>query len=104
MGLLDFLRGPDINKGVEKYKMTEGAVLVDVRTPGEYAGRNIPGSKNVPLKNIRTIEDVAPSKETPLFVYCQSGARASSATKELKRMGYTNVKNIGGIASYKGNL
>ena len=40
MGLLDFLRGPDINKGIEEYKRTEGAALIDVRSPEEYSERN----------------------------------------------------------------
>ncbi len=102
MGLLDLLKAPDINEGVEEYKRTEGAVLVDVRTPEEYAARCIPGSKNVPLQNIKAIETVAPDKDTPLFVHCLSGARSSKATKVLKQMGYTNVNNIGGISAYKG--
>ena len=102
MGLLDLLKGPDINKGVEEYKKTEGAMLIDVRTPSEYAERNILGSKNVPLQNIESIKEVAPEKDTPLFVYCLSGGRSSSATKKLKAMGYTNINNIGGISSYRG--
>lgn len=102
MGLLDLLKGPDINKGVEEYRATEGAVLVDVRTPEEYSKRNIPGSKNVPLQNLSEIEKVAPDKNTPLFVYCLSGGRSSSATKEFKKMGYCNIKNIGGISAYRG--
>ena len=101
MGLLDFLKGPDINKGVEEYRATDGAILVDVRTPEEYANVNIPGSKNVPLQNLSAIEKVAPDKNTPIFVYCLSGGRSSSATKAFKQMGYSNVKNIGGISRYK---
>lgn len=102
MGLLDFLRGPDINKGVEEYKNTAGAVLLDVRTPSEYADGHVPGSKNVPLQNISSIIDVVNDKDTQLFVYCYSGSRSSAATKALKQIGYTNVTNIGGISSYKG--
>ena len=102
MGLLDFLKGPDINAGIEEYKKTEGAMLIDVRTPDEYEGKCVPGSKNVPLQNIEKIVEIAPEKDTPLFVYCLSGGRSSAATKKLKGMGYTNVNNIGGISSYKG--
>ncbi len=101
MGLLDFLMGPDINKGVETYKKTEGAVLLDVRTPEEYQQRNIPGSKNVPLQQISNVEKIVENKDTPLFVYCLSGGRSSAATKALKQMGYSNVNNIGGISAYK---
>jgi len=41
-------------------------------------------------------------KETPLFVYCYSGARSGQAVHVLRRMGYVNVKNIGGIATWTG--
>ena len=43
-------------------------------------------------------------KDTPLFVYCHSGARSSQAVRALTRMGYNNVKNIGGIAAYTGEV
>lgn len=102
MGLLDILRGPDINKGIEEYRATAGAMLIDVRTPEEHVGKSILGSVNVPLYNISSIETIVPDKNTPLFVHCLSGARSSKATKALKQMGYINVKNIGGISSYRG--
>lgn len=38
------------------------------------------------------------------LVYCQSGARSGQATDKIKKMGYTNVKNIGGMNSYKGRV
>ena len=43
-------------------------------------------------------------KDVPLFVYCHSGARSSQAVRLLARMGYTGVKNIGGIAAYTGKV
>ena len=52
MGFFDFLKGPDINQGVKEYNATDGAVLLDVRTPDEYRQGHIPGSKNVPLQSI----------------------------------------------------
>ena len=102
MGLLDFLRGPDINKGIEEYKRTEGAALIDVRSPEEYSERNVPGSINIPLQSIGRIQDIITDKDPPLFVHCYSGSRSSAAVKALKQMGYNNAKNIGGISSYKG--
>ena len=47
---------------------------------------------------------MAPKKDTPLFVYCHSGARSSQAVRLLARMGYTKIKNIGGIAAYTGKV
>lgn len=104
MGMFDFLRGPSIDEGLDEYHETEGAVLLDVRTPQEYAQGRIPGSVNVPLQDLGRIASVAPNKETPLFVYCQSGARSAQAVDLLQRAGYEHVKNIGGIASYTGKV
>jgi rhodanese-related sulfurtransferase len=50
------------------------------------------------------VKSVAAGKDTPLFVYCQSGNRSKQASMILEKMGYTNVKNIGGIAAYKGKV
>ena len=92
MGLFDFLRGPDIDQGVKEYGGTEGAVLLDVRTPQEYREGHIPGSKNVPLQEIGRVSAAAGGKDTPLFVYCHSGARSRQAVDALRRMGYLQVK------------
>ena len=104
MGFLDFLKGADINSGVDEFKATPGALLLDVRTPQEYRSGHIPGSENVPLQVIDGATGRLEAKDTPVFVYCQSGGRSSQAAAALKRMGYSCVKNIGGIASYSGTL
>ncbi len=104
MGLFDFLRGADINQGVEEWKNTKGAVLLDVRTTNEYRQGHIPGSINIPLDQISRVPGTVPQKDTPLFVHCLSGARSGQAVRQLEQMGYTSVKNIGGISSYKGKV
>ena len=68
MGFFDFLRGPDINQGVQQFLNTPGAVLLDVRESGEYAQGRIPGSRNLPLSQINRAEQMVPDKTTPLFV------------------------------------
>ena len=104
MGFFDFLKQPDINKGVREYRNTNGAVLLDVRTPQEYREGHIPGSKNVPLQQLDKINSVADNKNVPLFVYCYSGGRSRQAASMLQHMGYTNVQNIGGITAYQGKV
>ena len=104
MGFFDFMKGPDINQGVKEYSTTDGAVLLDVRTSDEYRQGHIPGSKNVPLQSISKVASMIDNKSTPIFVHCLSGARSSQATDILKQMGYTNVKNIGGISAYAGKV
>lgn len=104
MGFFDFLKQSDINQGVMDCKADLGAVLLDVRTLQEYNEGHIPGSVNVPLQSIDEIISVVENKETPLFVYCRSGARSRQATAILQQMGYVNARNIGGIISYKGEV
>ncbi|MCI7606722.1 MAG: rhodanese-like domain-containing protein [Spirochaetales bacterium] len=104
MGFFDFLKGPDINEGVKEYRETNGAVLIDVRTPEEYREGHIPESMNIPLQSINKVTRIIDDKSTPIFVHCLSGARSRQATNILKQLGYTNVKNIGGISSYKGKI
>lgn len=102
MGLFTLSQAPDFHQGLDKYKNTPGALLLDVRTPDEYAQGRVPGSVNLPLQVFTQIEVVAPDKNTPLFVYCHSGARSSRFAKTMKKLGYTDVTDIGGIIQYKG--
>lgn len=104
MGLFDFMKSHDINEGVKTCAATSGAVLLDVRNPDEYAAGHIPGSVNLPLSEIRSAEDRFPDTDTPLYVYCLSGARSSKAIAALKEMGYTNLTNIGGIRAWRGDI
>lgn len=104
MGFFDLFKQPDINKGVEDCRADAGAVLLDVREVQEYRQGHIPGSKNVSVQELNRIAAVAEDKSAPLYVYCYSGSRSRQAVSILQRMGYTNVKNIGDIASYSGKL
>lgn len=104
MGLFDIFRGPDMHAGLDAMRNTPGAVLVDVRTPAEYGEGRIPGSINVPLQLLEKIYDAVEDKDAPVYVYCRSGARSRQAAQLLGRMGYTNVTNLGGILSYRGEV
>lgn len=74
MGLFDlFARRPALSEGLEQYRNTSGAVLLDVRTPEEYRDGHLPGAKNLPLDRLDTIAEPSGS---PLFVYCRSGRGA----------------------------
>lgn len=100
MGLLSKLfGGSSVNY---KEMMVNGASLIDVRTPGEYAGGHIKGSVNIPLqqleKNISKID-----KSKPVITCCASGMRSGSAKSILKAKGY-EVHNGGGWTSLKSKL
>ena len=104
MGIFDLFRSADIDEGIRQFQKTPGAVLLDVRTPQEYAEGHIPGSKNIPLQELYKVQDVVPDKESSLFVYCYSGARSRQAVAKLRRMGYSLTINIGGISGYRGKV
>ena len=102
MGLFTF--GADINKGVAEFQATAGAVLLDVRNPEEYASGHIPGSISIPLAALPARYSELGALDTPLFVHCLSGGRSGQAVSFLTSVGFTNVKNIGGINAYKGKV
>lgn len=104
MGFLNIFKRTDINAGVELYRQTKDAVLLDVRGSDEYKEGHIPDSMNLDVKRMKDAPLMVKEKQTPLFVYCYSGARSSQAVSALKSMGYTNVTNIGGIAGYHGRI
>ena len=105
MGFFDKLfNKTDINTAVEKCRATPGAFLIDVRTGPEYEAGHIEGAINVPLNSIHFIVNHVRDITAPVYVYCQSGARAGQATSMIREMGYKNVINIGGVNRFKGKL
>lgn len=101
MGLFDVLfRRPDLEEGLERWRETPDAILLDVRTPEEYRAGHVPGAVNLPLD--RLAEGKLPQGR-PIFAYCLSGARSARACAWLKRRGHEAV-NLGGIGGYRGPL
>lgn len=71
-----------------------GALLVDVRSAGEFAAANAPGTVNIPLGDLgNRLSDIP--KTAPVVVGCASGTRSGMAKLMLKKNGYTEVHNIG---------
>ena len=102
MGLPDWFQSPVIHAGLRKMRKVQGAVLLDVRTKEEYAAAHIPGGQNIPLDELQTVKSRITHPDTPLFVHCLSGGRRSRAVHFLKRAGYTDATDLGGIAGYRG--
>lgn len=70
------------------------AVLVDVRSPSEYASGHVEGAVNLPLDRLTSdAPAVLPDKAAPLVLYCVSGARSEMAAQWLRQAGYTQVTN-----------
>jgi rhodanese-related sulfurtransferase len=81
----------------------EGAVIVDVRSPGEFQGGHIKGSINVPLQSIQSSLGKIPKNKT-VITCCASGMRSASAKSILKSAGYADVHNGGGWMSLKSKI
>ncbi|MCE9783145.1 rhodanese-like domain-containing protein [Shewanella algae] len=85
-------------------KVAQGAMLVDVRTPEEYAEGHLPEAVNIPFEQIaEAFAKQGIAKDTPVVVYCRSGRRSGIAKESLEKAGYQEVYNGGGYDSLKGS-
>ena len=70
-------------------------LLLDVRTPGEYALQHVPGSVLIPLNQLPSrLEEIDDYKNRDVLVLCRSGNRSRAASQILVDAGFTNVYNI----------
>jgi len=101
MGLFSKLFGG--GSSVDLKELSKNAVILDVRTPGEYQQGHIKGSKNAPLNELeKHIKGL--SKEQAIITCCASGMRSGSAKSILSSKGFTNVHNGGGWTSLKNKI
>lgn len=85
----------------EAHRLVEqGARLVDVRTPSEFAERHIDGALNVPLQVLESQSALLGPKDGAIVLYCRSGHRSGLAVEQLKRKGYTKLYDLGPMTAY----
>ena len=78
-------------------------IILDVRTPEEFAEKHIPNAINVPNETIGENEiPELPRKDQMILVYCRSGNRSKQASEKLVKLGYTNIYEFGGINDWTG--
>jgi rhodanese-related sulfurtransferase len=77
----------------------QGAVILDVRSKGEYAGGHVKGSINIPVDQLRNNLGKLPDKSKPIITCCASGMRSGAAKGILESSGYQQVHNGGSWAS-----
>lgn len=87
----------EIDGATARKLVKDGARLVDVRTPEEYATKHIEGAVNVPVDTVEA-QDMGP-KDKPIVVYCGTGKRAARAAETLRKNGYT-VQSLGGMSNW----
>lgn len=101
MGLFSKLFGG--GNTVDLKELSKNAVILDVRTPGEFKQGHIKGAKNAPLNELdKHLKGL--SKDQAIITCCASGMRSGSAKSILKSKGYANVHNGGGWMSLKSKI
>ena len=80
---------------------TKECIILDVRTPEEFAEGHIPGAILIPDYEIaEKASAILTDKDALILVYCRSGRRSKNAANQLVDMGYTNIKEFGGIIDW----
>ena len=92
---------------VAKVEKNEDIVLLDVRTPEEYAEIHLEGAELLPVQQLSagTLAEIGlgeDAKDKEIIIYCRSGARSKTAYDIMKSLGYTNLKSVnGGIVHWQ---
>lgn len=80
-----------------KNKLSQGAILVDVRSNQEYREGHLQGAINIPdFEILNRVEREIPKKNQMIVLYCQYGGRSKNVSIMMRKMGYTNVFNLYG--------
>ncbi len=80
--------------------VADGAALIDVRSPEEFASGHIDGARNIPVGQIGQRAAEVGDKDGPVVVYCRSGMRSAQAKSTLESAGFTKVHNLGGMSRW----
>ena len=78
--------------------INKNATIIDVRSPGEFAGKHFPGAINIPLEDMAGRINELKELSKPIVVYCRSGNRSGMAVSILRQSGITEAENGGGLA------
>ena len=80
----------------------EKHIILDTREQDEFDEGHIPGAILLPYTEIEDkAEEMLPDKDALILVYCRSGRRSKIAAQSLAELGYTNIKEFGGIITWK---
>ena len=94
-----------MNDIVQIMEENENYIILDVRTQAEYNQGHIPNAICIPNETIdENVVNKLPDKNQMILVYCRSGNRSRQAAEKLKKLGYTNLIEFGGIIDWKGEI
>ena len=95
-----FLKRPDVSSGEARRLVKEGARLIDVRSPGEFAAGHLDGAANIAVGEIgRRTGELGPN-DGPIVLYCASGTRSAMAARTLRSAGFSKVYNLGPMSNW----
>lgn len=78
-----------------------GALLLDVRTPSEFAGGHLQGALNIPVSELGArVGELGQDRARPIVVYCASGMRSASAKTTLRGLGFVDVHDLGAMGRW----
>jgi rhodanese-related sulfurtransferase len=94
-GIVDAIRAQSMSR--------QGALLIDVREPDEYAAEHAPNALLIPLEQVSArMQEIAAYKDKPVVVMCHSGRRSAQAAQQLQDAGFSQVSSVaGGIVAWK---
>lgn len=94
--LVFYQRSGQISVKDARARLRHGALLIDVRTAGEFVSGHLPMAINLPLSELDTeIARRVPDHNQVLLLHCQSGMRSAAARRKLRALGYTHAYNLG---------
>lgn len=98
-------RAIDMEEAIAMMETEENYLVVDVRTPEEFAQGHIPGAVNLPNESIGTEPPaLLPDKNQLIMIYCRSGNRSKQASEKLVKLGYSSIVEFGGIMDWPGEV
>ncbi len=94
---LQLQAGQGVNVKEAQTMVSNGALLLDVREPAEYAAVHAPNAKLIPLGEVSSrLKEIEAYKDKPIAVICRSGHRSAKAVALLQEAGFTQVSNVQG--------
>ena len=96
VGFILLRRLGQVSAAAAREHLKSGALVIDVRSPGEFAGGHLPKAINMPVEEIETLLPRRVSDHNQvLLLHCQSGMRSGTAKRKLQALGYTKAFNLG---------
>ena len=94
------VRTVDADRAVELIRGEESPVVIDVRTPAEFAAGHVADALNIDVTSRSFSDDLAElDKDQAYLVYCQTGNRSETAVAKMRELGFSDLVDAGGVAS-----